>query len=69
VWCVCVYCVCVCMGCVCVVCICLGLDGWPGYIEEDLDRWFQNTYGDENHGHIGLWGYSVVAEVEADDVK
>ena len=45
------------------------LDGWPGYIEEDLDRWFQNTDGDENHGHIGLWSYTVVAEVEADDVK
>jgi len=45
------------------------LDGRPGYIEEDLDRWFQNTGGDENHGHIGLWGYTVVAEVEADDVK
>ena len=44
------------------------LDGWPGYIEEDLDRWFQNTGGDTNHGFIGLWGYTVVEELTSDDL-
>lgn len=40
-------------------------DGWPGYIEEDLERWFLNTSGESTYGYIGFWGYTVVEEVNA----
>ncbi|MFV1885137.1 MAG: hypothetical protein ACMZ7B_11665 [Balneola sp.] len=44
-------------------------DGWPGYIEEDLQRWFQNTSDEPNSGIIGFWGFSVVEEIEANQLK
>jgi hypothetical protein len=34
------------------------LDGWPGYVEQDVDGWFANT-----NGQIGFWSYTVVAEI------
>lgn len=35
-------------------------DGWPTYVEENLDEWMLNT-----EGTIGFWGYTVVREVFA----
>jgi len=35
-------------------------DGWPGYIEEDPARFVDNS-----DGVLCLWGYSIVAELEA----
>lgn len=34
------------------------LDGWPGFVEQDVDAWMQNT-----GGFVGFWNYTVVAEV------
>lgn len=34
-------------------------DGWPGYIEQDPERFIANT-----DGVLCLWGYEVVAELE-----
>lgn len=45
------------------------LDGWPGYIEEDIDRWFQNTSGEDDHGVIGFWNYTIVSEVPESELK
>lgn len=45
------------------------LDGWPSYIEEDVERWFQNTSGENDHGFIGFWNYTVIAEVNVSDLK
>ena len=44
-------------------------DGWPGYIEEDLNRWFQNTSDDPNSGVIGFWGFTVLEEIDSDKLK
>ena len=33
------------------------LDGWPGFVEQDVDGWIENT-----GGAIGFWSYTVVAE-------
>ncbi len=44
-------------------------DGWPGYIEEDIDRWFNNTSDDPDSGIIGFWGYTVVEEIEPDQLN
>jgi hypothetical protein len=38
------------------------LDGWPGFVEEDVEGWIANT-----NGYVGFWGYTVVMELpEAD---
>lgn len=34
-------------------------DGWPSYVESDVDGWMNNT-----GGIIGFWGYTVAAELE-----
>jgi hypothetical protein len=34
------------------------LDGWPTYVEQDVDGWIANT-----DATIGFWQYSVVAEL------
>jgi hypothetical protein len=36
------------------------LDGWPSFVEQDVDGWIANT-----GGFIGFWNYTVVAEVTA----
>jgi hypothetical protein len=33
-------------------------DGWPRYVESDVDSWIANT-----QGVIGFWNYTVVAEL------
>jgi hypothetical protein len=38
------------------------LDGWPTYVEQDVDGWIQNT-----NGYIGFWQYTVVAELPPGD--
>jgi hypothetical protein len=38
------------------------LDGWPTYVEQDVDGWIQNT-----NGYIGFWQYTVVAELPTGD--
>ncbi|MCI0333184.1 MAG: hypothetical protein L0228_08175 [Planctomycetes bacterium] len=38
------------------------LDGWPGYVEENAERWIANT-----GGYIGFWTYTVVAELPTGD--
>lgn len=38
------------------------LDGWPGYVECDVQGWIANT-----GGYIGFWTYTVVAEVPVGD--
>jgi hypothetical protein len=34
------------------------LDGWPTFVEEDVQGWIDNT-----NGAIGFWNYTVVAEL------
>jgi hypothetical protein len=36
------------------------LDGWPSFVEQDVDGWIANT-----GGTIGFWSYTVVAELPA----
>jgi hypothetical protein len=38
------------------------LDGWPTFIEQDVDGWIQNT-----NGYVGFWEYTVVAELPPGD--
>jgi hypothetical protein len=38
------------------------LDGWPTYVESDVDGWIANT-----GGQIGFWQYTVVAELPTGD--
>ncbi len=33
------------------------LDGWPGFVEQDVDGWISNT-----GAKIGFWSYTVVSE-------
>ena len=38
------------------------LDGWPSFVEQDVDGWIANT-----GGFVGFWSYTVVEELpEAD---
>ena len=55
-------------------------DGWPGFIEQDVHGWIDNTGGghidedgdgvpDTGHatvGRVGFWNYTVVAELTGD---
>jgi hypothetical protein len=45
------------------------VDGWPTFIEQDVAGWIANTRRDHEDpsapGHIGFWGYTVVAELDA----
>jgi hypothetical protein len=34
------------------------LDGWPTFVEQDVDGWIANT-----NGYIGFWNYTVTAEL------
>jgi MYXO-CTERM domain-containing protein len=34
------------------------LDGWPTFVEEDVEGWIANT-----NGFIAFWGYTVVREL------
>ena len=34
------------------------LDGWPTFVEQDVDGWIANT-----NGNVGFWGYTVVEEL------
>lgn len=34
------------------------LDGWPTFVESDIEGWIRNT-----SGKIGFWGYTVVEEL------
>jgi len=34
------------------------LDGWPTFVEQDVDGWIANT-----NGFIGFWNYTIVAEL------
>lgn len=34
------------------------LDGWPTFVEQDVDSWIANT-----NGNIGFWSYTVVEEL------
>ncbi len=38
-------------------------DGWPGYVEENLDEWIRIT-----EGRIGFWSYTVTRELTAAEV-
>lgn len=40
------------------------LDGWPSFVEEDLDAWIANT-----NGKIGFWSYTVTRELTPDEVS
>jgi hypothetical protein len=56
------------------------VDGWPGFIEQDVHGWLDNTGGghidldedgipDTGHattGRVGFWNYTVVAELTGD---
>lgn len=34
-------------------------DGWPTFVEDDVDGWMQNT-----NGIIGFWSYTVIGEFD-----
>ena len=38
-------------------------DGWPGYVEENLDEWIRIT-----EGRIGFWSYTVTRELTVEEV-
>jgi hypothetical protein len=38
------------------------LDGWPTYVESDIDGWIANT-----NSYIGFWNYTVTAEFPQGD--
>ncbi|MCL4548251.1 MAG: hypothetical protein M1495_06755 [Bacteroidetes bacterium] len=40
------------------------LDGYPTYVEENLDEWIRIT-----SGKIGFWTYTVTREVNLSDIK
>lgn len=40
------------------------LDGWPTYVEQNLDEWIENT-----GGQIGFWTYTIIQEVTLDDLR
>jgi hypothetical protein len=49
------------------------IDGWPSYVERDVEGWFRNTNGGASEtealpppveGFIGFWGYTVVEELD-----
>ena len=46
------------------------VDGTPTLVEEDVQGWIVNTRRTEDSavGHVGFWGYTVVAELEAASV-
>jgi hypothetical protein len=46
------------------------VDGWPTFVEQDVQGWIANTRRseDETFGHIGFWNYTVVAELAGDGV-
>jgi hypothetical protein len=39
------------------------LDGWPQFIEDDVEGWFQNT-----GGQIGFWSARVLREVSLEEM-
>jgi hypothetical protein len=42
------------------------LDGWPGFVEQDVAGWIENTCFDDKtgtEGTLGFWGYTVVEEL------
>ena len=39
-------------------------DGWPTYVEENLDDWMHNT-----EGKIGFWNYTLLREVRSDELQ
>ena len=39
------------------------IDGWPGYVESDIDGWIRNTDTGDGLGQIGFWSYTLVAEL------
>lgn len=45
------------------------LDGGPQDVENDMEWWFDNTDSDEGRGTIGFWGYTVLREVDPDELK
>jgi hypothetical protein len=38
-------------------------DGWPTYVEKNMDAWFENT-----DGYIGFWSYTVTRELSAQEI-
>lgn len=40
------------------------LDGWPGYVENNLDQWMHDT-----NGKIGFWTYTVLREVHISELR
>ena len=36
------------------------LDGWPSFVEQDVEGWIDGT-----NGYIGFWNYTVTAELAA----
>lgn len=41
------------------------LDGYPTYVESDVDGWIENTNqsSEPEVGYVGFWGYTVIAEL------
>jgi len=39
-------------------------DGWPTYVESNLDEWIKNT-----NGKIGFWSYTVLREVPVSELR
>ncbi|MEK7793735.1 MAG: hypothetical protein AAB353_04355 [Candidatus Hydrogenedentota bacterium] len=40
------------------------LDGWPSFVEEDIEGWIANT-----NGTIGFWNYTVIMEVSLEEIS
>lgn len=38
-------------------------DGWPVYVQENLEEWIRITQTGSGNGRIGFWNYTLIREV------
>lgn len=44
------------------------LDGNPSYVEDNYNEWVSITKGENGNGRIGFWGYTVIREVDKEEL-
>jgi len=43
-------------------------DGWPVYVQENLDEWIRITQTGTGNGRVGFWNYTIIREVTATEL-